>query len=481
MSDSKRNTIGKFGLLSLTFAAVFSFNNVINNNIEIGLASAPMFFLATIFYFIPFCLIIAEFVSLNKNSEAGVYAWVKSSLGGRWAFISAYTYWFVNLFFFTSLLPRVIAYASYAFLGYEYIFTPLATTALSMVLFAFATYVSTNGAKMLGPITSVTSSLMLLLTLSYILLAGVALVGGVQPADPITVEAMVPDFSWAFLGITTWIFMAAGGAESVAVYVNDVKGGSKSFVKVIIIAGLFIGVLYSIASLLINVFVPGDTLKYTGGSVQVFEGLAAYFGLPEILMNRFVGLVSFTAMFGSLLMWTATPVKIFFSEIPAGIFGKKTVELNENGVPARAAWIQYLIVLPLMLIPTLGSNTAQDLMNTVINMTAAASMLPPLFIMLAYLNLRLKLDHLPRDFKMGSRTTGIAVVSVLIAIFSVGFLASTFPTGADIMTIVFYNVGGIVIFLGFAWWKYNRYEASLSKEARVKEALPAAQVSIQPS
>ncbi|EGR0391164.1 amino acid permease [Vibrio vulnificus] len=474
MSDTKRNTIGKFGLLSLTFAAVFSFNNVINNNIEIGLASAPMFFLATIFYFIPFCLIIAEFVSLNKNSEAGVYAWVKSSLGGRWAFISAYTYWFVNLFFFTSLLPRVIAYASYAFLGYEYILTPFATTALSMLLFAFATYVSTNGAKMLGPITSVTSSLMLLLTLSYILLSGAALLGGVQPADPITVEAMMPELSWAFLGITTWIFMAAGGAESVAVYVNDVKGGSKSFVKVIIVAGIFIGVLYSVASVLINVFVSSSELKFTGGSVQVFEGLASYFGLPEIMMNRFVGLVSFTAMFGSLLMWTATPVKIFFSEIPEGIFGKKTVELNENGVPARAAWIQYAIVLPLMVIPTLGSDTAQDLMNTVINMTAAASMLPPLFIMLAYLNLRLKLDHLERDFKMGSRMTGIVVVSILIGIFTVGFLASTFPTGADIMTIIFYNVGGIVIFLGFAWWKYSQYEKSLNSEERAKEASPSA-------
>ncbi|POC41734.1 amino acid permease [Vibrio vulnificus] len=474
MSDTKRNTIGKFGLLSLTFAAVFSFNNVINNNIEIGLASAPMFFLATIFYFIPFCLIIAEFVSLNKNSEAGVYAWVKSSLGGRRAFISAYTYWFVNLFFFTSLLPRVIAYASYAFLGYEYILTPFATTALSMLLFAFATYVSTNGAKMLGPITSVTSSLMLLLTLSYILLSGAALLGGVQPADPITVEAMVPELSWAFLGITTWIFMAAGGAESVAVYVNDVKGGSKSFVKVIIVAGIFIGVLYSVASVLINVFVSSSELKFTGGSVQVFEGLASYFGLPEIMMNRFVGLVSFTAMFGSLLMWTATPVKIFFSEIPEGIFGKKTVELNENGVPARAAWIQYAIVLPLMVIPTLGSDTAQDLMNTVINMTAAASMLPPLFIMLAYLNLRLKLDHLERDFKMGSRMTGIVVVSILIGIFTVGFLASTFPTGADIMTIIFYNVGGIVIFLGFAWWKYSQYEKSLNSEERAKEASPSA-------
>lgn len=478
MSDIKRNTIGKFGLLSLTFAAVFSFNNVINNNIELGLASAPMFFLATLLYFVPFCLIIAEFVSLNKNSEAGVYAWVKSSLGGRWAFITAYTYWFVNLFFFTSLLPRVIAYASYAFLGYEYILTPVATTMLSMALFALSTWVSTNGAKMLGPITSVTSSLMLLLTLSYILLSGGALVGGIQPADPITVDAMIPNFNWAFLGVTTWIFMAfLGGAESVAVYVNDVKGGSKSFVKVIILAGIVIGVLYSISSVLINVFISSKELKFTGGSVQVFHGMAVWFGLPEIVVNRFVGLVSFTAMFGSLLMWTATPVKIFFSEIPPGIFGKKTVELNQNGVPARAAWIQFLIVIPLMIIPMMGSSTVQDLMNTIINMTAAASMLPPLFIMLAYLNLRRKLDHLPRDFKMGSRTTGITVVSMLIVIFAIGFVASTFPTGGNILTIIFYNVGGIVIFLGFAWWKYSKYVKGLTREEKRIEAAPASDAS----
>ncbi|MFQ2823920.1 amino acid permease [Aeromonas allosaccharophila] len=458
MSDSKRNTIGKFGLLSLTFAAVFSFNNVINNNIEIGLASAPMFFLATIFYFIPFCLIIAEFVSLNKNSEAGVYAWVKSSLGGRWAFISAYTYWFVNLFFFTSLLPRVIAYASYAFLGYEYILTPVATTALSMVLFAFATYVSTNGAKMLGPITSVTSSLMLLLTLSYILLAGAALVGGVQPADPITVEAMIPDFSWAFLGITTWIFMAAGGAESVAVYVNDVKGGSKSFVKVIIVAGIFIGVLYSIASLLINVFVHSDTLKYTGGSVQVFEGLAAYFGLPEILMNRFVGLVSFTAMFGSLLMWTATPVKIFFSEIPQGVYGEKTTRLNKHGVPVRAAWWQFVFVFVMLVVNGFGSESVQQMMNTAINLTAGTAMLPPIFIMVAYFVFRWKHDDTPRDFRMGSRKFGMAVVSVLITIFVVSMSASAFPSGVDLVRAFFINVFMTAVFSALAYWWISRFE-----------------------
>lgn len=479
MAGSSRNTIGKFGLLSMTFAAVFSFNNVINNNIQLGIASAPVFLVATIIYFIPFCLIIAEFVSLNKNSEAGVYAWVKSALGGRWAFMTAYTYWFVNLFFFTALLPRVIAYASYAFLGHDYIFTPITTAIISICLFAFSTLISNSGAKLLGPMTSVTSTLMLLLTFSYIVLAGAALMGGVEPANPINVEAMTPHFNWAFLGIIAWIFQAAGGAESVAVYVNDVKGGSRSFVKVIIISGLVIGVLYSIASLLINVFVAQSALHFTGGTVQVFEGLSAHFGLPAVLMNRFVGVVSFTAMFGSLLMWTAAPVKIFFTEIPKGIFGEKTIRLNKYGVPTRAAWIQFLIVIPLMLIPTLGSDSVQDLMNTLINMTAAASMLPPLFIMLAYLNLRLKYDIVERDFKMGSRMQGITIVSTLIVIFTVGFIASTFPTGASIITIVFYNVGGLVLFLGYAWWKYNKYSKGLDDKTRYHEDTPLARIVLE--
>ena len=50
----------------------------------------------------------------------------------------------------------------------------------------------------------------------------------------------------------------------------------------------------------------------------------------------------------------SAPVKVFFSEIPEGIFGKKTVELNEHGIPVRATWIQFIIVIPLLLIPALG-------------------------------------------------------------------------------------------------------------------------------
>ena len=457
MSETNRGTIGKFALLALTFTAVFNVRNIVNNNIELGLSSAPIFLIATLLYFIPFVFIVAEFVSANKNSESGMYDWLKTPLGDRAAYLGSFTYFFVNLFWFTSLLPNVIAFASYALLGYEQTFTPITTAVLSTVLFAMATLVSTHGASWLGKITSVVASIVLVLTLSYIVLAGGALAGGLEPADPITMSALTPTFTWTTMGIMCWIFQAAGGAESVAVYVNDVKGGSKTFVKVIIAAGVAIGVMYALGSLLINVFVSRSELTYTGGLVTVFTGMAAHYGVSTEIAGRLVGIVLFAAMFGSLLMWSATPVKIHFSEIPEGIYGDSTTKLNKHGVPVRAAWAQFFIVIPLMFIPALGSDTAQDLMNTTINMTAATAMLPPIFIMVAYFMMRMNHDALPRDFRMGSRTTGMAITMMLITIFTIGFLAATFPTGGDITQILLYNVSGVVVFLGSANLWYNRY------------------------
>ena len=49
--------------------------------------------------------------------------------------------------------------------------------------------------------------------------------------------------------------------------------------------------------------------------------------------------------------------RIFFSEIPKGIFGGKLVELNEDGIPWRAAWLQFAIVVPILVIPALGSGS----------------------------------------------------------------------------------------------------------------------------
>ncbi|EEH63887.1 amino acid permease [Gleimia coleocanis DSM 15436] len=459
---STRAKIGTYALLTMTVAAVFNFRNVINNSVSIGLVSAPAFFFATLLYFLPYTLIIAELVALNKDSESGDYQWVKTSLGGRWAFLGAFSYWFVNLFYFASLLPIVLVYASYAFYGEEVQMSQWAITIISLTIFALATFVSTKGAAWIGKVTNIGATLMMLMAVSFIILTSVALLGGLEPATPITAEAMTPNFTdfammWGFFGTLAWIIQGVGGAESVGVYIKDIKGGVNSFIRTIIIAGLLVGMLYAVASLLMTVFVPAGELDYSSGLFQTMAGLGAHYGLDAALVNRVVGVVMLAATLGSLLMWTSTPVKIFFSEIPGGIFGSKLVELNEKGVPWRAAWLQYAIVVPILIIPALGSDSINGLLEIVINMTAATSLLPPLFIYLAYFNFRKNFDSVKRDFRIGSRTFGMAMSGFMMVVFAFVFVTGTFPYGQEAWLTLVYNVGGVVIFIGGAVIVYERY------------------------
>ena len=471
MSESVRGKLGKFALLSMTFAAVFNVRNIVNNNIELGLSSAPIFLLATLIYFIPFVFIIAEFVSANKNSESGMYDWLKQPLGSKAAYLGSFLYWFVNLFWFVSLLPNVIAYASYAMLGYEYAFSPIVTSAISIGLFAAATHISTKGASWLGKIAEIVAYGVFALFAVYVIGAMMALGGNHEPVEPITLEAMTPTINWATLGIMCWIFQAAGGAETAAAYLNDVKGGHKSFIKVIISAGIAIGIMYAVGSLLVNVFVARDELTYAGGMVEIFTGMANYFDISQSLTGRFVGIILFVAMFGSMMMWTAAPVKIHFSEIPKGVYGEKTTELNEHGVPVRAAWWQFAFVFLMLVVNGFGSESVQDMMNTAINLTAGTAMLPPIFIMVAYFVFRLKHDDTPRDFRMGTRVQGMSVVSVLIGIFVVSMTASAFPTGVDLMQAFFVNLFITAVFSAIAWWWISRFEKKQAgKEAKLEAA-----------
>ena len=401
----------------MTVAAVFGIKNIINNNAAIGLAAAPSFFFATLLYFVPYTLVTAEFVGLNKDSESGVYAWVKTSMGGRWAFLTAFSYWFVNLFYFASVLPNVIIYASYVFFGANAELSQLWITIIEIVVFAIATWVSTKGAKWIGSISSFGSTAALGLTAVFILLSLAAAFGGVEFATAPTPANMAPDMSnfattWGFFGTLAWIIQGVGGAESVGVFLNDLKGGVKAFVRTVVIAGLTIGLLYAGASLLVNLFIPEGSVAISTGIFDVFGAVFAHFGIPMEVSTRVIGLILLAATLGSLMMWTSAPIKVFFTEIPKGVFGSKIV---------------------------------------------ATALLPPLLILLAYFMLRKNFDAAPRDFRMGSRTFGLVVAAFLLVVFCFVLVCGTVPLDQPLWLTLVYNVGGVVVFLGLAVIWYNRY------------------------
>ena len=130
----------------------------------------------------------------------------------------------------------------------------------------------------------------------------------------------------------------------------------------------------------------------------------------------------------------------------------------------------------LMIVPALGIGNLDSFLETLINMTAATSLLPVLFLLIAYIMLRWKKDDMPRDFRFGI---------FLLCVFLFVFFMSTVPdphliaeelaghlpkgTASPIGTLL-YNVLGVVIFMGVAWIYWNRYE----KRERLAKANPVA-------
>ena len=86
MATHSRERLGSVALMLMTFSAVFAFPSIVNNSIQIGLATIPGYLFGSIFYFLPFILMIAEFASANSENESGVHSWLESVLGPKWAF-----------------------------------------------------------------------------------------------------------------------------------------------------------------------------------------------------------------------------------------------------------------------------------------------------------------------------------------------------------------------------------------------------------
>jgi hypothetical protein len=91
-------------------------------------------------------------------------------------------------------------------------------------------------------------------------------------------------------------------------------------------------------------------------------------------------------------------------------------------------------------------------------------LLPVLFLLIAYIGLRLKKDSMSRSFKFGSRQFGIFSGIALLVLFIFVFFMSTVPDPQLIMA----EINGALpageaspigmLFMGFAWICWIRYE-----------------------
>ncbi len=517
----KNDLITPWALIMMTILMIFSFQNIIDNYVGLGMSAAPAFIAATAIYLLPFIFIIAELATLKiaKGSNAGFMKWVEAGLGKKAAFMTSFMFWFANLFYFLGALPARVNYAAFAFTGKDFTHDALYTSLvpiISIALFALITWISTWDVSKMSKVTTVGGTLMLSLTIVFFGVAIIAWInggwgkiiedpvagsilqdgssaidagvtGGINielpsgeiyyfyPQAPgingnpegINVWGDAGGFNYMWFSTFVWVLMAADGAQGLGVYVNKVEGGQKAFSRSVIIGVGIIATLYVFGTLLVSVFAP----TYLGNDLFTTFGLMFYFAMGNMfgmsktlaftVSNVLIGWIMLIASIGGLLLWTSAPVKTFFSEVPEGIFSNKLTKQNSRGVPTRAAWLQFMIVIPLLIIPYMGSDNIGQFFNIVKTAGGSIGMIPPLLIFIAYFNIRLNHDDLERGFKMGGRKFGLAVSGMIIVIFSWIFIMAFFPYDPNNSTwwlISIWNTLGLLIFVlpMFLW--YVRWE-----------------------
>lgn len=343
------------------------------------------------------------------------------------------------------------------------------------------TILSTKGVSWISKITSISGAARMVLGIGFIVLSfGVIVFLGKEPAQQFSTETIIPKFNWTYFMVLAWVLQAVGGAESIGVYVKDVKGGNKAFIKTMLFSTVLVGALYALGAAAVGIVVPEETLfgNFSNGLFDSFLILGSHYGIGNIITN-IVGFIMLLASLGSLVLWTAAPVKVLFSEIPEGIFGSWVAKTNNEGNPVNALYLQAVIVTILLIIPALGIGSVDSLLEMLINMTASTSLIPVLFFLVGYIVLRAKKEHIERSFKVGSKSLGITLGVLLLILFSFVFIISSIPSPADLsayfngtleegatnpLFVLLYNVIGLVVFLGFAQICWNRYEKKVGKD-----------------
>lgn len=505
--------ISMFAMVSIALLAIFNLQNVMDNYVGLGLSASVAFVIAVIVFMVPFIFIIAEFASLVKGTKSGLTSWIQTAVGRKIAFLTSFMFWFANLTYFFSAVPSRINYLSFAVTGQNYTEDALYNQIVpwaSVVFFLIITFISTLNTKKISRITSLGGGLMLGLTAFFFLFSIFGWIGGaINPnlLDTTQAPGIAPvpgtgdnpledpvlnywgesgglGFGW--ISTFIWVLMAADGGQSLGVYVNDVKGGKKTFVRSMMISVGVIGFAYVLGTLLVSVFPPTGGLGagWANSFYQLFYFVMHPMGASTDFIRQFsfilIGLIFFISSVGGIIIWTSAPVKVMFSEIAPGIFGQRLSRENRNGVCSFGAWMQFLIVVPLLLFLMLSKGDLSSSLSLIKGAAGWIGMLPWLVIFCSYINLRTKRDYEQRGFKMGPRWFGI-IIGWILAILTTVILVLTIMDTAPLekpfnewpsdwyLGLVLKVVMIVIILVPAYLWYYFKFEFQIrdSKIAKV--------------
>jgi len=276
---------------------------------QMGPSSLVLWVLAVLVFFIPSALAVTE-LSSRHPGEGGIYLWSKTAFGEFHGFVSGWSYWVNNVFYFPSLL--LFLAGAFLFIGGERWLqlgdSSWYNTVFSLVLIWLVIGVNIIGVERGKWIASIGAFATIAV---FIVLAITGTWAWTEhgSATHFTAASLIPDAS----NFTTLTFFATmtfafAGMELAPAMAGEIREPQRTIPRAIVISGIVIAFVYIAGTSLVMVAVPEGQVHVITGIPQAFAAIGERISLPWL--GALGGLLLVIASTGGLGAWVTGVARI---------------------------------------------------------------------------------------------------------------------------------------------------------------------------
>ncbi len=464
MNEKKK--MSSMSVALLLFVAVFGITNIPTNYASLGNAAIGWFILLGL-YFIPLAFIIGELSSHNTESKSGMFGWISLGLSEKWAFLGAWAYFIVNIFYLPMLASRIPTLFSWVFLAdFDSLDTVVNTTGqvdgvinattnhgeflfLAFLVFLFALILGLYFEKFFSSFAKVVGWVSLIVTFLFIIMSILIVpIKGVGPTNPITVSNAMPSLTPVALTTFAWIVFAISGIETVGSYTAYVDDAKKKIPRGIILAAIITIVGYVLGFVALSFILTPEQVPVSqmeNMTSIMFAKVGSLYGFGPLFL-RVIVFVFLIITITAVVLWLNSTVISLFEEFPKGIIPDKLAEKKIKGVPLFGYVFSALMVILFLIIA--NGAAGSNIYYTLYDMTTIAVLVPYLLIAISFISFckKGKSNKLIKNNKLGM-VLGVFIflVTLVAIIFSIFDL--TYTEFSDMINWAIVAGGGLIFFL----------------------------------
>jgi amino acid transporter len=345
----------------------------------VGPSSLPLWVLALFVFFIPLSVATAELTS-RFEGEGGIYLWVRETLGPFAGFLCGWFYWISLMPYFGTIL-YFLSGLILAALGADPKNT-FAYLSISVALSVLVTGIQIGGlryGKWLPNIGMTGGWIVVAVILAIGLVIGVRGQGATDFAHASWVAPL--NFDTAILWGT--IFFAYSGVEAVGMLRNEIEGGMRTVLWVLVILGAGSLIIYVAGTSAFLAILPQSELTRLAGfpdALRVGLGRVGLAGYGSAVIGLFA-----LSMFGSFTGWFGVAARLPFAAgldhfLPP-LFAWRS---PKSGAPIPAILLQAALMLGMILLSQAGASVA-GAYDFLVAMAVLGSTIPYVFMFAGYL------------------------------------------------------------------------------------------------